>query len=251
MSSKLGDHMTVDQITAIDHANHAALDNATPQEILAWAAERYGKDITMACSFGGPTGMVLVDMVSKLGLDISVFYLDSDYLFPETHALVEATRERYGIEPKAYRARWSVEAQATEFGPRLWETNADLCCALRKVEPNGRALEGKQAWITGLRRDQSSTRKETKAIEWDAKFELVKVNPLVNWSDAQVWDYIRENGVPYNDLHDNGYPSIGCTNCTRAILAGEHSRAGRWSDSDKIECGIHVADDEAIEGATR
>jgi phosphoadenosine phosphosulfate reductase len=220
---KTGDHMTVDQTTAIDQATDAALNDATPQEILAWAAERYGKDITMACSFGGPTGMVLVDMVSKLGLD----------------------------EPIAYRARWSIEAQAAEFGPRLWETNPDLCCALRKVEPNGRALEGKQAWITGLRRDQSSTRTETNAVEWDAKFGLVKVNPLVNWSEAQVWDYIRENDVPYNDLHDGGFPSIGCTNCTRAILAGEDSRAGRWSGSDKIECGIHVADDDAIEAATR
>jgi phosphoadenosine phosphosulfate reductase len=237
--------MTADQTAVIDHATDAALDNATPQEILTWAAERYGQEITMACSFGGPTGMVLVDMVSRLGLDISVFYLDTDYLFPETHQLIEITRNRYGIQPTAFRARWSVEAQATEFGPRLWETNADMCCALRKVEPNGRALEGKQAWITGLRRDQSAGRKETNAVEWDAKFEIIKINPLVNWSETEVWDYIRENDVPYNDLHDNGFPSIGCTNCTRAIHAGEDPRAGRWSGTDKDECGLHILDDEA------
>ena len=244
--------MTAEQATREETTGaNAGLVGATPQEILAWAAEEVGNDITMACSFGGPTGMVLVDMVSQLGLDISVFYLDTDYLFPETHRLVKATRERYNIEPMAYRPRWSVDAQAAEFGPRLWETDPDLCCALRKVEPNGRALEGKRAWITGLRRDQTSSRSETQAVEWDTKFEIIKINPLVNWTEQQVWDYIRDNNVPYNDLHDSGYPSIGCTNCTRAVLAGEDPRAGRWSGSDKVECGLHVLDEEAVDDARR
>ena len=239
--------MTADQTAVIDRTTNAALAGATPQEILAWAAERYGDDLTMACSFGGPTGMVLVDMASRLGLDISVFYLDTGYLLPETQQLIQATRERYGIEPVAYRARWSVEGQASEFGQRLWESDPDLCCALRKVEPNARALEGKQAWITGLRRDQAATPTKTSAVQWDAKFELVKINPLVNWIEEQVWDYIRENDVPYNDLpynalHDNGFPSIGCTNCTRAILPDEDPRAGRWAGSDKVERGLHESE---------
>ena len=236
--------MTANQTAVIDRTTDAALTDATPQEILAWAAERYGDDLTMACSFGGPTGMVLVDMASRLGLDISVFYLDTDDLFPETQQLIQATRERYGIEPIAYRARWSVEAQANEFGQRLWESDPDLCCALRKVEPNARALEGKQAWITGLRREQATSRTETSAVEWDAKFELVRINPLVNWIEKQVRDYIRENDVPYNESHDNGFPSIDCANCTHAILPDEGPRARRWAGSDKVECGLHESEAE-------
>ena len=232
-------------------AGAKALADAGPEKVLRWAFERYGDDVTLACSFGGPSGMVLLDIAARLRPTVSVFYLDTDYLFPETYTLVEKAKRHYGIEPVAYRARWSVDDQAKEFGEALWTSDPDMCCAIRKVEPNRRALEGKSAWIAGLRRDQSKGREEIKPVEWDSKFGLVKINPLATWTEEQTWTYIEEHAVPYNELHDRNYPSIGCTNCTRAILAGEDSRAGRWSGSDKIECGIHVADDEAIEGATR
>ncbi len=218
------------------------LEGRTPQEVLRWAVERFGADVTMACSFGGPTGMVLLDMAAREGLDLSVFYLDTDYLFPETHELVETVKTRYGIEPVAYRSRWSVAQQEQSFGVALWELDPDLCCSMRKVEPNGRALEGKRAWIAGLRRDQSASRRDVQVVEWDDKFELLKINPLVDWTEEQVWDYIADNDVPYNALHDQGYTSIGCSNCTRAIKVGEDMRAGRWSAFDKTECGIHLPD---------
>ena len=131
------------------------------------------------------------------------------------------------------------EAQAEEHGPALWDRDPDLCCEIRKVEPNRRALEGKRAWISGLRRDQTG-REETPAILWDEKFQLVKVNPLVNWDEKLLWSYIFERGLPYNTLLDHGYPSIGCTNCTRAVAPGEDPRAGRWSGFDKLECGLHT-----------
>jgi phosphoadenosine phosphosulfate reductase len=220
----------------------ALLEGRTPQEVLQWAAERFDDELTMACSFGGPTGMVLLDMAARMDLNISIFYLDTDYLFPETHQLIETAKARYGVVPLAYRSRWSVAQQEQSFGVALWELDPDLCCAMRKVEPNGRALEGKQAWIAGLRRDQSAGRREVQVVEWDAKFELLKINPLVEWSELKVWDYITENDVPYNALHEQGYPSIGCSNCTRAIKAGEDMRAGRWSAFDKTECGIHLPD---------
>jgi phosphoadenosine phosphosulfate reductase len=213
-----------------------------PQEILRWAVERFGAEVTMACSFGGPTGMVLLDMAATEKLDLSVFYLDTDFLFQETHQLIQMVKTRYGIAPIGYRSRWSIAQQEESFGVALWEMDPDLCCSLRKVEPNGRALEGKRAWIAGLRRDQSASRREVQIVEWDPKFELLKINPLIDWTEAQVWDYIAQNDVPYNALHEQGYPSIGCSNCTRAVKAGEDMRAGRWAAFDKTECGIHLPD---------
>ena len=227
------------------------LEGAGPQEVLRWAFERYGHDVTLACSFGGASGMALMDMSVRIQPDVDVFYLDTDFLFPETYALREEAERRYGVKPVAYRSRWSVSEQATEFGEALWSKDPDMCCALRKVEPNERALEGRKAWITGIRRDQSSSRNMIRPVEWDSKFDLVKVNPLATWTDTQVWEYILENDVPYNPLHDRGYPSIGCTHCTRAVKPGEDPRAGRWSGFDKTECGIHVPEIQEIGGESR
>ena len=159
------------------------LEGAAPQEILRWAFDAYHPDITLACSFGGPTGMALLDMSARLRPDVSVFYLDTDLLFPETYDLIDDVKRRYGIEPVAYRSRWSLDEQAVEFGEALWSRDPDLCCSVRKVEPNGRALEGRAAWIAGLRRDQADTRKAVPIVAWDEKFGLVKVNPLAAWSE--------------------------------------------------------------------
>ncbi len=223
----------------IEQANRE-LEGQTPEQIIRWAADRYGDGITLACSFGGPTGMALVDMASRVGPSIEVFYVDTEFLFPETYELVTRTSERYGIRPKALKPRWTPEQQAAEFGAELWKSDPDLCCQIRKVEPNGRALEGKQAWISGLRRDQSKGRADVRVVEWDAKFGVVKLNPLAAWTESDVWAYISEHDVPYNSLHEAGFPSIGCTYCTRAVKPGEDLRAGRWAASDKVECGLHA-----------
>ena len=145
------------------------LEGAEPQEILRWAFDAYHPDITLACSFGGPTGMALLDMSARLRQDVSVFYLDTDLLFPETYDLIDDVKRRYGIDPVAYRSRWSLDEQAVEFGEALWSRDPDLCCSVRKVEPNGRALEGRAAWIAGLRRDQADTRRAVPIVAWDEK----------------------------------------------------------------------------------
>ena len=232
-------HAEQDVIEEIERANRE-LEGQTPEQVIRWAADRYGDGVTLACSFSGPTGMALVDMASRVEPSIDVFYVDTDFLFPETYALVERVSRRYSIQPRALKPRWTPEQQATEFGAALWERDPDLCCQIRKVEPNSRALEGKQAWISGLRRDQSQGRAEVRVVEWDAKFGVVKLNPLAAWTEANVWEYIREHDVPYNPLNDAGFPSIGCTYCTRAIKPGEDLRAGRWANSGKDECGLHA-----------
>ena len=188
--------------------------------------------------------MALLDMAVKIEPEVNVFYLDTGFLFPETYSLLEQTKQRYGIEPVAFRSRWSPRDQAHEFGEELWKHNPDLCCEIRKVEPNLRALDGKRAWIAGLRRDQASTRRSLKVVEWDDRFGLVKLNPLAAWTETQVVEYINANDVPYNPLYDKGYPSIGCMQCTRAVKPGEDPRAGRWANSSKIECGLHLSTQE-------
>jgi phosphoadenosine phosphosulfate reductase len=217
------------------------LDRAEPQEILRWAIDRYGEGLTLACSFGGISGMVLMDMVQKLAPQTEVFYLDTDYLFPETYQMVDTSRQKWPLANViGYKTDVSPEQQAAKHGAALWERDPDLCCEIRKVEPNRRALAGKECWIAGLRRDQSAERSDVPAVQWDAKFGLAKVNPLINWDEKKVWAYIFANEVPYNPLHDRGYPSIGCTNCTKAVNPGDDPRSGRWAGLDKDECGLHT-----------
>lgn len=216
------------------------LEERSPQEILAWALDTYSPRITLACSFGGPSGMVLLDMVMQAAPATPVFYLDTGFLFPETHQLIAEAERKYGISPQAVQPQLSVAQQATKYGEALWERDPDRCCDLRKVIPQHQALQSFDAWITGLRRDQASTRKATPVIAWDHKFGLVKIAPLARWDERAVWRYIYEHDVPYNKLHDQGYPSIGCTNCTRPVVAGEDLRAGRWSGFTKTECGLHT-----------
>ncbi|GAB4465141.1 MAG: phosphoadenylyl-sulfate reductase [Armatimonadaceae bacterium] len=221
------------------HQLNTRLEGASPQAILQWAAERFGDRLTLACSFGGVSGMALLDMAVKIQLDLKVFYIDTEFLFPETYATRDAAMRKYGVIPLGFRSKLSPEEQAAQWGDRLWERDPDQCCALRKVEPNQRALDGMEAWIAGLRRDQSSTRRTVNAVQWDAKFGLYKICPLYAWTEEDVWDYIAREGVPVNPLHAHGYASIGCTHCTRAIGDGEDLRAGRWSGTMKTECGLH------------
>jgi phosphoadenosine phosphosulfate reductase len=212
--------------------------------------EEFQPGLTLACSFGGPTGMILLDMIMKIDPSVEVFYLDTDFLFPETYHLREACEAKYGFKAIGYQSLLTPAAQAEKYGQTLWLSNPDLCCELRKVEPNCRALDGKKAWISGMRRDQSKTRAEIGIVEWDSKFNLVKLNPLASWDERKVWSYILENNVPYNELHDRGYPSIGCTNCTEPVAAGDDPRSGRWAGLDKVECGIQLGS-IGIENVTR
>ncbi|MDP9728597.1 phosphoadenosine phosphosulfate reductase [Alicyclobacillus tengchongensis] len=216
----------------------ATYENASPQEILREALHRV-ENITLACSFG-IEDMVLLDMLSQLSPNPDVFYLDTDVLFPETYALCNEAIERYGLTRlRQVRPALTLEEQAEQYGESLWQSNPNQCCDLRKVQPLTRVLQEYDGWVTGIRRQQSPTRANAQVFEVDHKFGLVKVNPLATWSEKDVWRYVHEHQVPYNPLHDRGYPSIGCLHCTRPVKPGEDSRAGRWSGFDKTECGLH------------
>jgi len=210
------------------------------QQSLRWGLSQFGQSLALASSFGAED-VVLIDMASRLS-KFRVFTLDTDFLFPETYALIDAIEARYAVQVERTRSELTPEAQAAQYGPALWASRPDACCQLRKVEPLKKKLAGLAAWVTGVRRDQAPTRANTRKLEWDAKFGLVKLNPLADWTSSQVWDYIRENNVPYNPLHDRDYPSIGCTYCTRPVQPGEDPRAGRWSGFNKTECGLHIKD---------
>lgn len=217
----------------------ASLEGQGPEATLTWAFANFGQDqIALACSFGAED-VALVDMVAKLRPGARVFYLDTNVLFPETYALIEQVKAKYDVSLEQFLPLLTLEEQAAQKGDALWTNDPDGCCGIRKVEPLGRALGTMTAWITGIRREQAPTRANAKMVEWDAKFGLVKLNPLAAWKEKDVWEYIMANGVPYNPLHDQGYPSIGCTHCTRQVKPGEDPRAGRWSGFAKTECGLH------------
>jgi phosphoadenosine phosphosulfate reductase len=213
----------------------AEAENWSAQELLRWGLTEFAQSFAIASSFGAED-VALIDMASRVS-PFRVFTLDTDFLFPETYALIGQIEARYGLA-----AELTPEAQAAQYGPALWASRPDACCQLRKVEPLRKKLADLAAWVTGVRRDQAPTRANTRKLEWDAKFGLVKLNPLADWNSSRVWDYIRANNVPYNPLHDRNYPSIGCTYCTRPVNPGEDPRAGRWSGFTKTECGLHVRD---------
>ena len=222
-------------------AVQAAAELWSAEEVLAWTAREFAEKAALASSFGAED-MVLIDISSRIRAPFNVFTLDTDFLFPETYQLIRETEEKYGISVAPVRSKLNPESQAREFGDALWKRQPDLCCQMRKVEPLTERLKASSAWITGVRREQSPTRANARKVEWDAKFGLIKLNPLADWTEAQIWDYMRTHDVPYNPLHDRGYPSIGCTHCTRAVLPGEDPRAGRWSGFAKTECGLHVVE---------
>ncbi len=214
------------------------LESQTPEDILRSALTAYFPNIVLASSFGAED-VVLIDMIQRINPRTPILYLDTDFLFQETYATRDALIKKYGIAPIQIKSLLTPEQQAAKFGDKLWERQPDECCRQRKVEPLARALKPYQAWITGIRREQSAARAKAKIVEWDATFALVKFNPLARWTNDQVWTYIKRHEVPYNPLHDQGYPSLGCTYCTRAVLPGEDPRGGRWSGFAKTECGLH------------
>ncbi len=209
------------------------------EEVLRWAFFTYGKRMAMASGFG-VEGMALIDIASRVLPDLKVFTLDTEFLFSETYDLIDRVEKRYGIKVERIYSTLPPEAQQRIHGPALWTIDPDKCCSLRKIEPLRQKLSELRAWITAIRRDQTSARSSAGKVEWDAKFELVKINPIADWTNEMVWNYVRKHNVPYNPLHDRNYPSIGCTHCTRPVQPGEDMRAGRWSGSQKTECGLHI-----------
>jgi phosphoadenosine phosphosulfate reductase len=221
--------------------NSRALEKASPREIIAWAVEHYFPKLTMATAFG-PEGCVIIHYLAEIEPRTPVFNLDTGYQFPETLALRERIRERYGIAVEYKRADAAVEEYEAQNGGPLYKTHPDKCCFDRKVTVLRQAAIGMRAWMSGIRRDQSADRAAAPIVGWDKKFGLVKVSPLANWTKKDVWKLITDDNIPYNPLHDQGFTSIGCWPCTRAVMFGEDERAGRWSGTAKVECGLHTAD---------
>ncbi|HMI39263.1 MAG TPA: phosphoadenylyl-sulfate reductase, partial [Nitrospiraceae bacterium] len=218
-----------------------SFETKQPQELLAAAIERFMPKIVLACSFGAED-VVLLDMVHRINPSVPLFYLDTEFLFPETYVTRDRVIERYQLKPEQViqvKSLVTPEQQAAQHGEALWTRHPDQCCELRKVEPLARVLKGFDAWITGIRRDQSPARTNAKLIEWDQKFQLVKVNPLAKWTWEDVWTFIRVHEVPYNELHDRNYPSIGCTHCTSPVMPGKNPHAKRWKNFTKTEYKIH------------
>ena len=223
--------------TAIATLNER-FEAASPEGIVRWAVDTFGDGLSVGASFGGPTGMAILHMTAALKPNVHVFVLDTDYLFDETHQTRErATAALNLTNVQVYKSKLTHEEQAARYGAALWMRDPDLCCDLRKVEPNHRALDGKSAWIAGLRRDQSEGRSDVPIVAWNTRFDVVKVNPLARWTEKDTWDYIVKHDVPYNPLLDHGFVSIGCYNCT---VPGKQGRQGRWEGFEKDECGLHT-----------
>ena len=221
------------------------MESKSPEEVLKWAVDTYGKKVALSSSFG-PEDVVLIDMLSKITKKPQVFTLDTGRLNPETYDVMDAARQKYNMKLKVmFPKTAAVEKMVRAKGLNLFYgsvENRKMCCHVRKVEPLNRALSKLDAWVTGLRRQQAVTRTNLKKVEWDEGHKLIKINPIIDWTREQVWDYIKKNSVPYNKLHDAGYPSIGCAPCTRAIKPGEDERAGRWwwENPETKECGLHA-----------
>ncbi len=225
-------------------AQAAVFETASLADVLVWTWEKFGVRAAIGTSFQG-SGLVIIDQAVKLGLGFPVFTLDTGLLFPETYELKARLERHFGIVIEAMHPEQTVDEQAGTYGPELWRSNPDTCCAMRKVLPLQKKLAGLDVWITGVRRNQSDGRATTQMLEL-YEFDklrarhLLKLNPMAAWSREAIWGHIKREGIPYNALHDRGYHSIGCWPCTKLAGSGEGERAGRWEGFDKTECGIHT-----------
>lgn len=218
-------------------------EDSPPEGVVAWLLRRFaGRRLVVTTGFG-MEGCALIDMLARHRVTLPVLYLDTGFLFPETLRLRDRLAARYphlSFERQA--PSLTPEAQELYYGPELWAREPDACCNLRKVEPMRAALLGVDVWLTGLMRSQSTSRAGLRVVEWDWQYQLLKVSPLATWNRAQVWEYVQRHDVPYNELHDRGYPSLGCTHCTLPVagnVTGEYTREGRWQGRSKLECGLH------------
>jgi phosphoadenosine phosphosulfate reductase len=213
---------------------------AEARTIVARTVDTFPGHVALSVSFGGASGMALLDLALQVDRSIRVFFVDTELLFPETYALVRRVEERYGINVEAVKPRLTVAQQNAVRGDALWARDPDACCAARKVEPLHRYLADVDAWMTGVRREQSSTRSALPITGWNEANTVVKVAPLADWTRDDVWAYVAEHDVPVNTLLHEGYQSIGCTHCTVRTAPGDDERAGRWAGFAKTECGIHA-----------
>jgi phosphoadenosine phosphosulfate reductase len=220
------------------HALQQRFEHAAPQEILRWGVDTFGDRLAVVTSFQ-PVGIVTLHMLHDIAPQTPVLTLDTGLLFPETNVLMDEVTDRFELNLIRIQPDLTVTEQARRYGSGLWSRDPDLCCHIRKTLPLERALEGYDAWIAGLRRDQSPTRATIPVIGWDARHQAIKLCPFATWTQEMVWTYLHAYDLPYNTLHDQGYPSIGCWPCTRAIAAGDDPRSGRWAGRAKTECGIH------------
>lgn len=226
------------------------LKEKTAQEILQFFIHEYAGNVALATSLGAED-QVLTDMIIHIDKSTRIFTLDTGRVFPETYEVIDKTSKKYGITIEIFFPDYKqVEKMVNEKGINLFYEsieNRKLCCQIRKTIPLKRALKDVDIWVTGIRKDQSITRFYTPLVEWDDVNQVIKVNPLLNWAEKDIWNYIKENDVPYNQLHDKGFASIGCRPCTRAIESGEDIRAGRWwwEEPEHKECGLHVKDDNS------
>jgi phosphoadenosine phosphosulfate reductase len=226
---------TIPEIDAEEVA--ARLEQGGAVEAIEWMFETFGQSHYIACSFQ-KTSSVTAHLASQVNSDARFFYLDTDVLFPETYTTRDELAAHLGVEFDRFH-NLTLEEQAAQHGDELWKSDPDACCGLRKVEPMRRALSSVDCWLAGVRREDSASRAKTPKFAWDKRFELWKLNPIADWTERDVWNYIREHHLPYNPLHDRGYPSIGCTHCTKPVGPGGSPRAGRWAGLEKTECGIN------------
>lgn len=220
-------------------------EDSPPDAVVAWSLQRFADQrLIMTTSFG-MEGCALLDMYARHGRPLQVYYIDTGFFFAETLRLRDRMAERYPhVELIRAATPLSPEDQAARHGPELWKTNPDLCCHLRKVLPMADVMRGVDVWITGLRRSQSKSRGTIRMIDWDWQYQVLKVSPLANWGRGEVWEYIQKHDVPYNALHEQGYPTVGCTHCTKPVPGSkpwDYSRDGRWTGTGKTECGLHGA----------
>ncbi|MBS4202408.1 phosphoadenylyl-sulfate reductase [Bacillus sp. FJAT-49732] len=219
--------------------NHILQEYPDYMDIIKWAFQEYGDEIVYACSFGAE-GVVLIDLISKVNPHATIIFLDTGLHFPETYELIETVKNRFpSLNIEMVKPKITVEEQTAMFGEELWSHNPNQCCNIRKVLPLQEALKDVKAWISGLRREQSPTRSNTQFINKDHKFSNIKICPLIHWTWDDILSYIQLNNLPYNPLHDQGYPSIGCWPCTSAVLNHVDLRSGRWAGTTKLECGLH------------
>ena len=215
------------------------LEGSEPEEIIRWAVETYGDDLALSASFGGGEGMALLDMISKITDKVTVLTIDTGFIFRETAEFREEVMRRYKLPVEVLRPTLTVEEQVERYGDQMRTCTPDLCCQVRKIEPLQRALQGYDAWMTGIRREQTPQRANTKIAAWEERYNAAKIAPLAAWTDEQVWDYVKRHDVPVNPLLHQGYKSIGCEPQTRPVHDDEDPRAGRWAGMDKTECGLH------------
>ncbi len=221
------------------------IQDMSPGELIAWSLDNFDREKIVFSTGFGMEGCALIDMAARQRAALDIHYMDTGFFFPETYELIDELKERYSnVTFINAGTPLTPQEQEARYGPRLWERDPDICCLLRKVLPMRELLKDAEVWITGVRSDQTTERRSTRVIEWNSSHEVWKIAPLSTWTRSQVWEYILANQVPHNLLHHQGYPSIGCVQCTKkvpGVTVQEYSRQGRWSGSAKTECGLHLS----------